>query len=45
MAAAAFVAKSLQPFDAALLIMSMAPGFSSEVAPEDSPVWRAGDQP
>jgi hypothetical protein len=25
--------------------MSMAPGFSSEVAPENSPVWRAGDQP
>jgi hypothetical protein len=26
-------------------VLSMAPGFSSEVAPENSPVWRAGDQP
>ncbi|MGB3580142.1 MAG: hypothetical protein WBA40_03345, partial [Roseiarcus sp.] len=25
--------------------VSMAPGFSSELAPENSPVWRAGDQP
>ena len=34
-----------RPDALALRRVSMAPGFSSEVAPENSPVWRAGDQP
>jgi hypothetical protein len=28
-----------------LALLSMAPRFSSKVTPQNSPVWRVGDQP